>query len=469
MKDLSECTVLIVEDTVSNLNILVDALADDYQVSVALDGVSALEDVAEHPPDLILLDILMPGMDGYEVCERLKRSEATRDIPIIFLSALDKVWSKTRAFNLGAVDYVTKPFEILEVKARVRTHLELQAARRELAHKDRLIRRILGRYVSDDVVDRVVDTPEGLQLGGEKRTVTIAASDLRGFTPISEPLPGDQAVELINIYLEPMTEIILRHQGTICDFMGDAVLAVFGAPFSGPDDADRAVRCAVAMQLAMSEVHRSGRAKGYPVPEQGIGIHTGQVVWGSFGSGRRMKYDVIGSAVNVAFRLGSCTVGGQILISQATYDACQEPLQVNEHIELPVMGLRDLVSVYDIGGVEGQKLPAKEQELTALPDPLAVRLTVLEGKLATQTEVVGHIVKLADRGAEIRADRALQRFTDLRIELQDPQGGTVTSNLYAKVVRDGHESAEPKSIAVVFTSTTEEQRAFLREHLASCR
>lgn len=139
MKKLSECTVLIVDDTEENLDILVEALSDDYGISVAMDGETALQNFKMEIPDIILLDIMMPGMDGYEVCRQIKANKDTEDIPIIFLTAITEIESKARGFELGAVDYITKPFEILEVKARVRTHLSLKLAKYELSEKNRIL------------------------------------------------------------------------------------------------------------------------------------------------------------------------------------------------------------------------------------------------------------------------------------------------------------------------------------------
>ncbi|WPC44321.1 sensor histidine kinase [Clostridium sp. JS66] len=139
MKRLSECTVLIVDDIEENLDILVEALGDDYEVSVAMDGEAALESVEMEIPDIILLDIMMPGMDGYEVCRKIKSNKSTEDIPIIFLTAITDIESKAKGFELGAVDYITKPFEIIEVKARVRTHLSLKRAQHELSDKNKIL------------------------------------------------------------------------------------------------------------------------------------------------------------------------------------------------------------------------------------------------------------------------------------------------------------------------------------------
>ena len=132
MKEVSNCTVLVVDDTEANIDILVEALDSEYEVSVAMDGESALETVNTDPPDLILLDIMMPGIDGYEVCRRLKSEPETSGIPIIFITAMSEIENKTKGLELGAVDYVTKPFETTEVKARVKTHLSLMLATKKL-------------------------------------------------------------------------------------------------------------------------------------------------------------------------------------------------------------------------------------------------------------------------------------------------------------------------------------------------
>jgi two-component system, sensor histidine kinase and response regulator len=139
MKEISECTILIVDDTEENLDILVEALSDEYGISVAMDGETALEILKEEVPDIILLDIIMPGMDGYDVCKKIKENKETTDIPIIFLTAITEIESKSRGFESGAVDYITKPFEILEVKARIRTHLSLKLAKYELSEKNKIL------------------------------------------------------------------------------------------------------------------------------------------------------------------------------------------------------------------------------------------------------------------------------------------------------------------------------------------
>ena len=234
----TQSTILIVDDTPENFNVLRGILTEHgYRVCPALNGELALQILQQTVtlPDLILLDIMMPpGMDGYEVCRRLKADKRTRDIPVLFISALDATIDKVRAFEVGGVDYIPMPFQAEELLVRVGTHLALRSQQlrvnqlnEKLEMANRLIRETFGRYLSDEIVETILETPEGLKLGGEKRRATVMMTDLRGFTAIGERLPPEHVVEMLNIYLDVMTEIILTYHGTIDEFSGDAILAVF--------------------------------------------------------------------------------------------------------------------------------------------------------------------------------------------------------------------------------------------------
>jgi adenylate cyclase len=185
-----------------------------------------------------------------------------------------------------------------EAKVRERA-AELRQANQQLELHNRFIRETFGRYVSNEVVVSLLESPERLQLGGEKRKVTILTSDSRGFTSLAERLAPEQVVSIINRYLSTMVDIILQYQGTINEFIGDAILVIFGAPVSREDDARRAVACAVAMQLAMASVNAENGREGLSEVEMGIGIDTGEVVVGNIGSHKRTKYGVVGSCVNL--------------------------------------------------------------------------------------------------------------------------------------------------------------------------
>ena len=208
MKNLSECMVLIVDDTEANIDVLVDALGDDYELSVTMDGQTALENIAKTPPDIILLDIIMPGMSGYEVCSQLKNNRDTADIPVIFLTGMTDIDSKTKGFELGAVDYIVKPFEILEVKARVHTHLALRLARMELALQNEILEeKVLERtkeltLTQETTIDAMAclaeyrDPETGGHIKRTKNYVRILAEKLRSNPKYSDVL-NDTVIDLL--------------------------------------------------------------------------------------------------------------------------------------------------------------------------------------------------------------------------------------------------------------------------------
>ena len=194
-----------------------------------------------------------------------------------------------------------------DISDRKRIEAELQHLAEQVELRNKFIRETFGRYLTDEVVSTVLESPTGLQIGGEKRKVTMLMSDLRGFTSMSERLPPARVVAMLNRYLTTMVEVIKKYHGTIDEFIGDAIFILFGAPTWAEDDAHRAVACAVAMQLAMDRVNEQNRQEDLPELEMGIGIHTGQVVLGNIGSSERMKYGVVGSHVNLTSRIQSHT------------------------------------------------------------------------------------------------------------------------------------------------------------------
>ncbi|MDQ6982698.1 MAG: adenylate/guanylate cyclase domain-containing protein [Mariprofundus sp.] len=425
-------TILVVDDTPENIDVLRGLLKAHYKVQVAINGEQALKlCFSDQPPDLVLLDVMMPGMDGFEVCRRLKAEPRTEGMPVIFVTAMNEVRNEVQGFEAGGVDYINKPVTPAIVLARVKTHLQLRSAYR-------FIRDTFGRYLSDEIVDNLIDSPEGLRLGGEKRHLTIMMADLRGFTSIGERLPAETVVKMINIFLGHMTEIIQKHQGTIDEFIGDAILAIFGAPILREDDALRAVRCALEMQLAMQEVNRQFIQAGFPAIEMGIGINTGEVIVGNIGSKKRTKYGVVGRVVNTTSRIESYTIGGQILVSENTKEECRGLLRVDGQMEVMPKGLSEAITIYDIGAISGDEpvqLPEPESvELIQLERPVDVRILPMTGKRMADG-FKGRILKLGQRVMQIMADQPCGDFSDLRIVLLDEAGNILTKELYVKVMR----------------------------------
>ncbi|MCP4698754.1 MAG: response regulator [Gammaproteobacteria bacterium] len=447
--------ILVVDDHRLNLKLLCSLLKADYEIAQAGNGEQAIQIAStDVPPDLILLDIQMEGMDGYEVCRRLRAEEKTRDIPIIFITGMNEIENEAKGLEQGAVDYITKPIHASIVKARVKTHLKLKSTREELEKKNAFIRRTFGRYLSDDVVDTILDAPQGLSLGGRKCTATIMMTDLRGFTSTAERLSAESVVKMLNIYFEVMTDIIFKYQGTIDEFIGDAILAIFGAPVQRQNDAQRAAACALEMQLAMEEVNRRNREAGYPEITMGIGINTGELVVGNIGSRKRTKYAVVGRNVNMTSRIESYTVGGQIFISESTLAACGSILRIEDQMEIMPKGIAKPITISELTGINGEfniRLPQKnELELQTLPQMLPVKFNLLEGKHTGPELHEGQIVKLSMRVAEIQGSVELTKLDNLKIVLFDNAGNDITDELYGKVTETSPES--PTLFRVTFTS-----------------
>jgi class 3 adenylate cyclase len=210
------------------------------------------------------------------------------------------------------------------------------------------IRDTFGRYVSPEIARTVLESPAGLRLGGEKREVTILMSDLRGYTALAGDMDPEVVVQMLNGYLGRMSEIVFEHGGTVDEFIGDAVLAIFGAPMTQADHAARAAACALAMQRAMEEVNRGHAARGWPRVAMGIALNTGAVVVGNIGSERRAKYGVVGSSVNLVARIEDVTRGGEVLVSASTRERLGDAAEVGPPRTIEAKGVRDPVVVYEL-------------------------------------------------------------------------------------------------------------------------
>ena len=463
--------LLVVDDNEMNRDMLSRRLSSrKYRVEVAEDGAQALEMVAARRFDLVLLDVMMPGISGLDVLKTLRETYSMADLPVIMATAKDQSEDIVEALKLGANDYVTKPLDFPVVLARVQTQLtlkrqkdEIQRLAEHLEVRNRFIRNTFGRYLSDEVVESLLETPAGLQLGGEKKTVTIMMSDLRAFTSVSERLGAEQVVRMLNRYLGEMTDIIMRHQGTIDEFIGDAILTIFGAPMSRGDDARRAVACAASMQLAMDRVNAENQAEGLPRLEMGIAIHTGEVVVGNIGSHRRTKYGIVGPPVNLTGRIESYTVGGQVLLSEATLREAGDIVEVGEKLSVKAKGATEPITVHDLRGIAGEYgvfLPPREDRLDPLHDTLPARFFILEGKQVGDRPVGARLTKLSAKGAELVSEDSLPPLSNIKVELSRGDGSLVSDQIYAKVMEVRGEDG--RVLMIRFTALPPEVEGFLQ-------
>lgn len=314
------------------------------------------------------------------------------------------------------------------------------------------MRQIFGRYITDEVVATLLETPEGLNFKCRRQVVTILISDLRGFSTLSEQLSPERVVELLDIYLGAMTDIITQYQGTINEFMGDGILVFFGAPTIADDDADRAVACALAMEAAMPDINHKLQQKQLPPVQMGIGLNTGEVVVGNIGSLKRAKWSVVGASINLAARIESCTVGGQVLISEVTKDCVFGDLNIAQALTIEMKGFAHPIAIYDIRGITGKyqlQLATNEKKLFPLSEPVDVQYRELSGKSVGERSHVGQIVQLSNSGAVIRGTSVEDPLTNLKIYLLDSNS---TGEIYAKVTKCNPDKSN--EFYVSFTATT---------------
>jgi adenylate cyclase len=340
--------ILAVDDNKQNLTLLEKALAAaGHEVVTATDGTTALKLIESAAPDLVLLDVMMPGMSGYEVCQQIRAKETTRLLPVVMLTALTDVADRIRGIEAGADDFLSKPFNREELLTRVKSLLRIKTLHEDIETKNHLLRNLFGRYLSADLAAEIVADPgRHLKLGGDKREVTVLFGDLRGFTPLAEQLDPQDVVEILNVYLNRVIDAVFEFGGTLDKFRGDGFMAFFGAPIAREDGPLNAVRCALAIQERLKSIVFAKFADLRL--HMGAGINTGIVIAGNIGSEKRADYTVIGNEVNVAQRLEANAGPGQILMTGNTYERVKDAVQVRELGLLRVAGKQESVPAYDV-------------------------------------------------------------------------------------------------------------------------
>jgi adenylate cyclase len=332
--------ILAVDDEPANLALLRKLLTrQGYDVVEASDGLSALQAVVEHKPDLVCLDVMMPKLDGIEVCQRLRLQPEHAGLPILLLTALDRTEDKARGLEAGANDFLSKPFDESELSARLRSLLRTKALQDRLAD-------LLGRYVSESIAAEALRDPFAVSLGGDRRHVSTLFADVRGYTALAAEHAPEQTLDLLNRYLTVVSDAVETEGGTVADLLGDGVFSFFGAPVMHSNDSERAVRAALAMQVAVMRLEIP-TMPGVRL-QAGIGITSGEVIAGNIGSERRMHYAVVGDSVNVAARLQAAAGPGQILVDEATYEAVRDFVVAQDLGSLRLAGKGDWVRAFNV-------------------------------------------------------------------------------------------------------------------------
>ncbi|MCG8619971.1 MAG: adenylate/guanylate cyclase domain-containing protein, partial [Desulfobacterales bacterium] len=302
------------------------------------------------------------------------------------------------------------------------------------------IKETFGRYLSQKVVDEILTSPKGHQIGGSRKTVTVLMSDLRGFTNLSETRDPEEMVKLLNRYLEKMSRIILKYDGIIDEIIGDAILAVFGAPESHGNDPERAIACAIEMQNCLNDLNRDIAASGFPPMEMGIGINTGQVIVGNIGSDVRMKYGIVGDTVNRASRIESNSIGGQVLIGRSTYTSVRDVITSLPPRNMMMKGLKKPLVFYSVTAIHSPdfnvSLTSDRHQSNRVPIRIPFVCRTIQNKQVSPIPISGETLSMDDKTIYARTATAVPPYTDVKLELDFCIDAHCFGDIYAKALEE---------------------------------
>ena len=367
--------VLVVDDTPMNVKMLADILTfKGYQVVTAAGGNEGLAKVESEKPDLVLLDVMMPDLDGYSVCRAIRANPETAILPVVMVTALDPVEERVKGLEAGADDFLSKPVNQPELLARVRSllrikefHDQVQVQARELADWNRTLeRRVaegvreieqmgrLKRFLSPQIADLIVSgtldsTTEDL-LKSHRREITVVFLDLRGFTAFTETADPEEVMGVLHEYHTEMGRLIMEHNGTIQHFAGDGIMICFNDPMTIESPAKEAVSMAIRMQADFDLLAQAWKKRGYDL-HMGIGIAQGYATMGTIGFEGRRDYSAIGSVCNLASRLCGDATAGQILVSQKVFGFVEELVAAEPVGELSLKGFHKPVPAFNVTGL----------------------------------------------------------------------------------------------------------------------
>jgi adenylate cyclase len=352
--------ILIVDDEPFNLDLLEQELMEyEYVLERATDGIDALAKADSFSPDIILLDYMMPRMNGLEVVRALRQSERHKSVPVILLTAKATQDDKVAGLNAGADDYVTKPFDSFELLARVRAMLRIKELHDQLGEWNRTLaekvqqqvgelKRMerLKRYLSPQIAETILEKEENL-FKTHRREITVVFLDLRGFTAFSDNAEPEEVMDLLRDYHAEMGKLIFKFEGTLERFVGDGIVVIFNDPLPCEDHGRKAVSMTIEMRDRVKELRIAWTKKGYDL-DLGVGLATGYATLGTIGFEGRMDYSSVGNLPNLAARMCAEAKGGQILTDQKTMSRLEEFFDSEAFEEFQLKGLSRPVRVFNI-------------------------------------------------------------------------------------------------------------------------
>jgi adenylate cyclase len=417
--------VLVVDDAPANCEMLEAILAPrGYTVVLASTGGEALEKVAAEQPDLVLLDIVMPGIDGYEVCRRLRADERTRLLPVVMVTASEE-HEKTRALEAGADDFVQKPLNQAELLARVGSLLRIKRYQDELAALNRTLEaRVreqvaelaqlgrLRRFLAPQLAELIVSAEGESLLESHRREIAVLFCDLRGFAAFGETTEPESVMQVLRDYLAAVGALSFELEGTVGHFAGAGMTVFFNDPLPCPDPAARAVSLAIAMRDRVRELSTGWRRRGYELGF-GVGIDLGYATLGTIGFEGRFDYGAVGGVVNVAARLCDEADDGQILVGQRVHAAVEELVEARPLGDLALKGLLKPVRAFDVIRVRSELAPssapvpeppptagplsAREREVAALVARGYTNRQIAEELVIAETTAVRHVANILNK------------------------------------------------------------------------
>ena len=352
--------ILIVDDEPFNLDLLEQELMDhDYVLERAGDGVEALEKAARFEPDLILLDYMMPKMNGVEVVKRLRTDEKHKAIPVILLTAKATQEDKIAGLDAGADDYVTKPFDSFELLARVRAMLRIKELHDQLDEWNRTLAEKVQQQVSElqrmeklrgYLAPQVAETILGNEaelFKTHRREITAVFLDLRGFTAFSDNAEPEEVIQFLRQYHAEMGKLVFKHEGTLERFVGDGIVVIFNDPIRCEDHPQKAVAMALEMRDRVTQLKPSWIKQGFDL-DLGVGLSVGYATLGTIGFEGRMDYGTIGNVANLAARLCAEAKGGQILTDQKSLNRIEDQFDSEFLAEHHLKGINRPIMTYNI-------------------------------------------------------------------------------------------------------------------------
>ena len=355
--------VLVVDDDADMVAYLAMILRKEgFDITTALNGNAVLSMVGASPPDLVLLDVMMSGLGGFEICRRLKSNESTALIPVVLVTALEDTKSRVQGIEAGADDFISKPVKREELIARVKTLCRLQETRKELENRrlaaevqrKQAVRKAFSRYISPRLAERIADAGEqGSPFQGSAQRTDLVAlfADLRGFTRLTEKTEVVSVVGMLNEYFGVLTDAVYQRDGTIFNMAGDSLLVGFGVPFPQADAAERAWLTALDMVRRFAPLASTWQKRHGLVLGVGIGICAGEAIIGNIGSEHYANYTIIGNPVNTAARLMQLAAAGEVLLCGPVYERIRPLLSghaVEARGDVTLRGRSEPIPVYAV-------------------------------------------------------------------------------------------------------------------------